>query len=213
MGTRRVFGFVGRRGVLAGLSAAALVACQAPEREAADAPPATPQTGDDLVLASARVALPAPMAAADLPDPESQGAQLIARFCGVCHGVPAPSAHSATDWPVVLRRMWLRTELLDTTYHVPVADNAQRIVITEYLIANALQVSAGNLPDAPGRDLYVSTCGRCHGLPDVRQHAPQDWVAVVRRMNGRMQTMLNRSLTQDELQRIVVYLERASARS
>jgi cytochrome c5 len=200
--------------MVAGLCAGVLAGCQPPESgdAAADQQP-MPATEAPLLTAAARVALPPPMAAADLPDSESRGAQLTAQYCAACHGIPAPSSHSATDWPVVLRRMWLRTEKLDTAFHVPVPDNAQRIVISEYLLANALQVTAGALPDFPGRDRYVATCGRCHGLPDIRQHSPQDWVAVVRRMNGRMETMLNEALTGDEIQRIIGYLERASAGS
>jgi cytochrome c5 len=172
---------------------------------------APPATGDALILAAARVALPPPMAAADLPDPQGQGAQLTAQFCGgACHSIPAPSAHSATDWPVVLRRMWIRAAALDTALHVPVPDNAERIVISEYMIANALKTNAGTLPDFPGRDTYLATCGKCHGIPDLRQHSAQDWAAVVRRMNTRMETMLRQSLTPDEIQRVVMFLERAS---
>ena len=202
----------GRGWALAGL--VALVACQVRDQGAATGAEqaATPAPGDVLILAAARVALPPPMAAADLPDPEGQGAQLTAQFCGgACHGIPAPSAHSATDWPVVLRRMWLRAGALDSALHVPVPDNAQRIVISEYMIANALKATAGTLPDFPGRDEFLATCTRCHGLPDVRQHSPEDWAAVVRRMNTRMETMLRQALTPDQIQRVVMFLERASA--
>jgi cytochrome c5 len=209
MGTR------GRGWMLAGLCAGMLLGCEAEDRDEGPGTgqQTTPAGGDALLLAAARVALPPPMAAADLPDPQSQGAQLTAQFCGgACHGIPAPSAHSATDWPVVLRRMWLRAGKLDTAaLHVAVPDNAQRIVISEYMIANALKVSAGTLPDFPGRDQYVATCGRCHGLPDARQHSAQDWASVVRRMNTRMETMLKEALTPDQIQRVVMYLERASA--
>jgi len=203
----------GRGSVLAGLVLVALTACQAQDQGAATGAEqtATPAPGDVLILAAARVALPPPMAAADLPDPEGQGAQLTAQFCGgACHGIPAPSAHSATDWPVVLRRMWLRAGALDSALHVPVPDNAQRIVISEYMIANALKATAGTLPDFPGRDEFLATCTRCHGLPDVRTHSAEDWAAVVRRMNTRMETMLRQTLTPDQIQRVVMFLERAS---
>jgi len=202
----------GRGWVLAGL-VGALAACQAPDQGAATGAgqTAAPAPGDALILAAARVALPPPMAAADLPDPQGQGAQLTAQFCGgACHGIPAPSAHSATDWPVVLRRMWLRAGALDTALHVPVPDNAQRIVISEYMIANALKATAGTLPDFPGREEFLATCTRCHGLPDVRTHSAEDWAAVVRRMNTRMETMLRQTLTPDQIQRVVMFLERAS---
>jgi cytochrome c5 len=200
----------GRGWVLMGLWAAALAGCAAPEQQAAGGQGSAPGAGDALLLAAAKVALPPPLAAADLPAPESQGAQLTAQYCGTCHGIPAPSTHSATDWPVVLRRMWLRAGQLDTALHAPVPDNAQRIVISEYLITNALRIATGNLPDYPGRDQYVATCSRCHALPDVRQHSAPDWAAVVRRMNTRMETMLRETLTGDQIQAVVMYLEKAS---
>ena len=88
-------------------------ACSQPEtRTPADqaaAPPATRM--DALLLASAKIALPpAGFTAADLPEPDSQGAKLVAENCVQCHELPTPGAHSATDWPRVLRRMWIRTE-------------------------------------------------------------------------------------------------------
>jgi cytochrome c5 len=188
---------------------------------AACAPQATPPADqgqvpatDKLILAAAKVNMPQGVAAADLPDPESQGAKLVGQFCGqACHGMPAPSSHSAQDWPIVLRRMWLRMSSLDTTYHVAVPADAERIVILDYMLANALQVTAGNLPDAPGKKVFTEKCGACHGLPDLHQHSSEDWVAVVRRMSGRMQQLTGEALTQDELQRIVLYLQKVTARS
>jgi cytochrome c5 len=202
----------GRGWVLAGVCLAALTACtpQQQDEAATGQQPAT-GSGDALLLAAAKVALPPPMAAADLPEPQSQGAQLVAQNCGgACHSIPAPNSHTATDWPVVLRRMWLRAGQLDTALHAPVPDNAARIVISEYLIANALKPSAGTLPDYPGQEQYIVTCGRCHGLPDPSQHSPQDWAAVVRRMNTRMETMLGDVLTGAQIQAVVMYLEQAS---
>lgn len=186
-----------------------LVAC------AAEGPPASqqdePPAASNVILAAAMVNMPAGFDAAQLPEPDSRGAQLLTQYCAqACHGLPAPSSHSASDWPVVLRRMWLRMGMLDSAYQIAVPETGERAVIMEYLLANALQVSAGTLPDAPGRALFVQTCTQCHGLPDVRQHSPEDWVAVVRRMNGRMEHLIGRVLSQDEMQRIVLYLERAS---
>ena len=76
--------------------------------------------------------------------------------------------------------------------------------------AGRLQSGPRDLPDGPGRGLYAEKCGACHGLPDVRQHSAEDWVAVVRRMNGRMEQLIGQVLSQDEMQRIVLYLESAS---
>jgi len=178
-----------------------------PESQQPEAPQAS-----NVILAAAMVNLPAAFPASELPDPSSEGAQLLVKYCGqACHGLPSPTSHSANDWPVVLRRMWLRMSELDSaTYHIAVPTTAERIVILDYMLANALKVTAGNLPDGPGKDLFVQRCGACHGLPDIRQHSADDWVAVVRVMNERMQRLLGRTLSQEEMQRIVHYLEAAS---
>jgi len=191
-------------------AALALGAC-APEGAPAGGEPGQGASADNVILAAAMVNMPAGLPATELPDPTGQGAQATVKFCAqACHGLPAPSAHSATDWPVVLRRMWLRMTDLDSAYQIAVPTAAERVVILDYMLANALTVTEGLLPDAPGRLLFAQKCGVCHGLPDPAQHSPDDWVAVVRRMNGRMETLLGRNLTQDEMQRIVLYLEAAS---
>lgn len=199
----RVLGTIVAAGVALGLAACA---AETPEAER-QAPPAA----DNVILASAMVNMPVALSPSDLPDPESRGAQLTTQYCGqACHGLPAPSAHSSTDWPVVLRRMWLRMSSLDTAYQIAVPTAAERVVILDYMLANALQVTPGWLPEAPGRLLFAQKCGACHGLPDPGQHSPEDWVAVVRRMNTRMEHLLGTVLNQDEMQRIVLYLEAAS---
>jgi cytochrome c5 len=172
------------------------------------------QVENSLILAAAMVGLPAPMPMSQLPDSGSEGAKLVVTYCAQgCHGIPSPGAHSQTDWPVVLRRMWLRMDKIDTTYHVAVPTNAERVLIMDYLIAHSFQAASGLLPAAPGRELFVATCTQCHGLPDVRQHSAEDWVAVVRRMNGHMEQILGKVLSQDQMQRIVLYLDKASQSS
>jgi cytochrome c5 len=153
---------------------------------------------------------PAGVTLADLPDPGSQGAELISRYCTPCHALPSPASHSVTDWPVVLRRMWLRAERVDSSFGVPVPTNAERIVIQDYLLNNAFQVRRETLPGGPGRDLFMSKCGQCHALADPAQHSPEDWIAVVTRMRQRMEDMLGTQLTRDEYQRIILFLESAS---
>ncbi|MDH3498143.1 MAG: cytochrome c [Gemmatimonadota bacterium] len=210
-----VIGTAGRGWVAVGALVAGLAGCTPPSSDDSTSEPLPPVgQGTNLILASAMVGLPAAMAASELPDPTSKGAELAGKFCaGMCHGIPAPTTHAATDWPVVLRRMWLRMERLDTAFAVPVPTSAERAVLADYYVVNALQVTSGILPAGPGKDLYVATCGKCHGLPDVRQHSPEDWVAVVRRMKGRMEGMLGQTLSQDQMQRIILYLESTSRRS
>lgn len=204
-----------RRSGLAWIGLAAVVwaiaACNqpAPSDQAVDA---TPQPGvSDVVLASAMVGLPAGTAPAELPDPASAGAEALGKYCATaCHGAPSPGAHSATDWPVVLRRMWLRTEGLPTSYGVPVPDARERVLILNYLLGNALEVSKTELPDRPGRESFTSTCSRCHELPDPRQHTANDWAAVVIRMRQHMVQMLRESPPQNQVQGIILYLEQVS---
>jgi cytochrome c5 len=187
-------------------------ACGPPAAEQAELPAATEVVGDRLLLASAKVALPPPdVSPADLPDPNSRGAHLVTTYCALCHGLPTPALHSRTDWPSVLRRMWLRSEMVAGAFNVPVPTVAERIVIVEYMLDNALRVSAGMLPAGPGRDAFSVTCSQCHELPDPRQHSAADWVAVVRRMNTRMETMLERTLPRDDMNQIVLYLQNVSS--
>ena len=82
--------------------------------------------------------------------------------------------------------------------------------MVQYLVANALQVSGASLPPGPGRELYSTTCSRCHELADPNQHSAEDWVAVVRRMMDHMQVMLGESLSQDQLGQITNYLRTVS---
>ena len=196
------------RHLMLGFLIAVLAGCQqsAPEEQSQGG--LTP--GDELLLASAKVGLPAPgTTPADLPDPDSQGAQLVVQYCVACHGLPSPGAHSATDWPRYVGRMWVRTEGLPESFAVAAPSRGERQVLLEYLIDNALQVSS-DLPAGPGRDFFAETCDGCHELPDPRSHSADDWTAVVRRMMDHMQEILGRTLTPDQYSRVVMYLESAS---
>ncbi len=166
---------------------------------------------DDLILASARIGLPQPgIGPADLPEPESDGAQYLRQYCTACHALPSPGAHSATEWPSYLRRMWMRLDGLDPKYNVPTPTSGERVVLTRYLVDNALQVTRDQLPAGQGRQLYMTECSRCHELPDPTQHSAADWPSVVIRMREHSVNMLRRSPTQAQVQEIILYLERAS---
>lgn len=168
---------------------------------------------DELLLAAANIALPPPgVAAADLPDPQSQGAQLVAKYCAQCHMLPAPAMHSATDWPSVVRRMWLRMEWLPATLEVQVPSMPERVVMLDYLVANALKVSGATLPAGRGRDDFALVCSRCHALPDPTVHSAQDWPAVFARMEQNMQRMKVPALTQSQTTDILLYLQTVATR-
>lgn len=192
------------------LAIVVMVGCTAPGENGA---PLSQQ--DEVLLASAKVALPPPgVTAATLPAPDSHGAQLVAQFCGgVCHNLPSPGAHAANDWPVVARRMWLRTEQLDPSLDIPVPPIGERMVLLQYLQEHAFDVAGSDLMDGAGRDAFTTTCARCHALPDPRVHSPEEWVIVVRRMMTHMEEILGESLDQDQFNRISSYLEQVSRAS
>lgn len=168
---------------------------------------------DDLLLAATKIALPpAGVGPDDLPAPNSQGALYIGKYCTACHELPSPSTHSSTDWPPIIRRMWLRMDRVAPKYEIPMPTAAERVVMARYLADNALQVSRAELPAGTGREAFVNACSRCHELPDPAQHPPQDWAGVVQRMAGHVNEILGDALTSGEIRSIVSYLERASAR-
>ena len=174
--------------------ATALAGCQPsqPPANAGDNATATaePNREDQLLLAAAKVALPpAGLAAGDLPEPASRGALLVVQYCGQCHALPTPAAHSATDWPSVARRMWLRMEWLPSSLGVKVPAPSERGTILSYLLANSLKVSGAMLPAGKGRDAFAVVCSQCHGLPDPGTHSADDWPAVYSRMERNMERM------------------------
>lgn len=187
----------------------------------ASQPPADSTTGgghglnqqDELLLAAANIALPPPgVKPGDLPEPNSKGAQLLVQYCAQCHNLPAPAMHSATDWPSIARRMWLRMEWLPPTLGVKVPVMAERFAMLDYLTANALRVSAANLPPGAGRESFELVCSRCHALPDPRVHSPADWPAVYSRMQQNMERMKVAPLTRSQTADILLYLQSTASR-
>lgn len=197
------------------LATVALSACSRPPAESGgqQAQSQGLSRADELLLAAASVALPPPGAtAADLPDPNGTGAQLVAKHCSQCHALPLPSMHSATDWPSVARRMWLREDGLAATLGVAVPTTSERYLMLEYLTANALKVSGATLPAGPGRDAFQLVCSRCHALPDPKNHSPQDWPTVFKRMETNMARMKVPPLQGTQTTDILLYLQQASRR-
>lgn len=168
---------------------------------------------DELLLAAANVALPPPgTAAADLPDPNARGAQLVGQYCAQCHNLPSPQMHSATDWPSIARRMWLRMELLPATLQVKVPSAAERFAILDYLNTNALKVSGSALPAGAGREAFSQVCSRCHALPDPRVHSREDWPTVYARMERNMERMKVPPPTREQTTEILLYLQMVASR-
>src|SRR5262245_30785702 len=132
---------------MAGMALLVVAACKkreptvAASHETTSAAPTLSRT-DRLLLAAVMVGLPPEgVQPADLPDPSNRGGHLTAKYCAQCHNLPAPSTHSATDWPSVARRMWLRMEWLPESLGVRVPTESERYEILKYLTVNSLKVS------------------------------------------------------------------------
>jgi hypothetical protein len=166
---------------------------------------------DLLLLAAAKVALPpSGINPSDLAEPESPGAQLLFRFCAQCHPLPSPAMHSATDWPRVLRRMWLRMDRLPDSLGIRTADEGERGTLLRYLMTHALQVSGAELPKGPGREEFAAVCSRCHALPDIKIHASGDWPSVFLRMERNMERMSVSRPNAEQTGKILLYLQEAT---
>lgn len=190
---------------------AALAACRsgpAPAKSTAETQAPPLDKNDLLLLAAAKVALPPPgIEPGDLPDPQSHGAQLLAEYCAQCHSLPAPTQHSATDWPSVVRRMWLRMDFLPDSLGIKVPTPADRFELLSYLNANALKVSGTVLPAGKGRDEFAVVCSQCHALPDPRVHSAEDWPTVYSRMERNMERMQVQPPKGSVGQNILLYLQ------
>jgi len=201
------------RGLVLASVALALAGCEkkpAPQAAAQPAAPAAPALSrqDRLILAAATVGLPPEgVQPVDLPDPGNRGGHLTAKYCAQCHALPAPTTHSATDWPSVARRMWLRMEWLPESLGVQFPTAAERYEIRKYLTVNALKVSGSVLPPGKGREAFSEVCSRCHALPDPRVHSKEDWPTVYARMERNMERMKVKAPTAQQTEEILTYLK------
>lgn len=71
----------------------------------------------------------------DLPEPQSEGARLLNRYCAQCHGLPTPDQHSAEGWFPVVERMRMRLRWMATYSNMRFAEPtaAENVLINQYL--------------------------------------------------------------------------------
>lgn len=152
--------------------------------------------------------LPPSIGPSELPEPQSAGARLVARYCVQCHHLPNPQMHAADKWSVIVVRMvWrmrgkgklgaLMREMMD---RVEAPGGEDERTLTAYLRKHgqremnpthpALKTEAGQM--------FTIACTQCHGLPDPRRHSASEWPAVVERMKRHM-TWANTVVGVDEL--------------
>lgn len=141
--------------------------------------------------------LPPGVEASRLPEPQSAGAKLTARYCVQCHHLPSPHMHSAARWrPIVDRMIWrmrghgnsgvLMKEMMAG---VAAPDERQAGVLADYLRRHGQhEIEAARYPDlrSPEGRAFQQACSQCHALPDPRRHARDAWPGVVQRMQRHM---------------------------
>ena len=160
-----------------------------------------------------------------LPNPNSEGARLEARYCIQCHGIPSPASHNTTDWVPVLRRMVLMMErsgsmgmmgkgMMGRMHPVETPNSEEITKLLSYLQAHSLKsVTKENIPetDSKGAALFSGKCNRCHALPDPAQHTATEWPAIVSRMRQHLIQYKMNDLTDEQAKAISAYLEKNAA--
>lgn len=130
-----------------------------------------------------------------LPEPDSEGASLLGKFCSQCHGIPGPGMHTAEEWPRVVARMNQRMQMMSTRrmmMHIEAPNENEYKILMEYIEKNAQQtIKIEELQGSKtqGGQAFQKICTECHALPDPKQHSKNEWPAVVDRMRKNMVSM------------------------
>jgi cytochrome c5 len=141
--------------------------------------------------------LPPAVEPAQLPEPRSLGARLVATYCVQCHYLPNPAMHNAPKWPVIVERMVWRMQgngnlgklMQDMMAEVKAPDTAEQSALVGYLQKHAQQeLDIKQYPDihTPAGRVFSIACAQCHVLPDPQRHTAREWPAVVERMRRNM---------------------------
>lgn len=140
--------------------------------------------------------LPPSIEPQQLPEAQSAGAQLTARYCIQCHYLPSPQMHTAARWrPIIERMVWrMRGEgnmgalMRDMMAGVQAPTAAEAAVLAAYLEKHAQREIDPQHPAlrTTAGQIYSIACSQCHALPDPQRHTAREWPAVVKRMQGHM---------------------------
>ena len=144
--------------------------------------------------------LPPTFDARDLPDPGSDGAALVRRYCVQCHNLPNPAMHEAAKWPGIVDRMVQRmqgrgnlgTLMSEMMADVKAPSEAETKTLIAYLRRYAQRpLDPRRYPDVyqPEGEAFRLACNQCHVLPDPQRHTAAQWRAVVARMQQNMAWM------------------------
>lgn len=140
--------------------------------------------------------LPRSIEPGELPEPQSEGARLTARYCVQCHYLPHPQMHTAEKWnTIVVRMVWrmrgkgnLGQLMKDLMEKVEAPGEPEVATLTTYLQKHGqkeMDSAHPALQTEPGR-IYSIACTQCHSLPDPQRHTAREWPGVVERMKRHM---------------------------
>lgn len=165
---------------------------------------------------------------ADLPEPDARGAALQQVYCVQCHGLASPRMHTAEEWPILLRRMFMRARTLEDrlggsriegtvsemlmaglqSANIPTPEDEDSLVA--YFIRHGLPAAEpGEIGDEPEARLYTEVCSRCHEVPSPTAHGPEGAEALVARMIGMMDILGMESPDASQREQLVDYLREA----
>lgn len=140
--------------------------------------------------------LPPAIDAPQLPEPQSPGARLAARYCVQCHHLPSPQMHTAARWTAVVERMLWRMQgkgnlgplMKEMMAQVETPSDADLATLTTYLRKHAQREIDPKHPALQTRagQIYSLACSQCHALPDPQRHSAREWPDVVKRMQVHM---------------------------
>lgn len=165
--------------------------------------------------------LPPDIEPEDLPEPDSEGAQLLVRYCSQCHNLPSPLMHTAEEWLPAMERMVSRMEMMRERrggmggmmmrgmMDVESPSKSEQKTLLAYLQRHALKPASEETlgpPGAPGLTLFRQACSQCHALPDPKLHSADEWPGVVERMRKNMEIMGKPGITAQQRDEIVGYL-------
>jgi uncharacterized membrane protein YfcA len=140
--------------------------------------------------------LPPSVEPRELPDANSAGARLTARYCVQCHHLPNPQMHTAERWDSVVDRMVWRMRgngnmggvMKEMMAQVKAPSDDEVRTLKRYLEAHGQATIAPTHPalKTPAGEMFAIACSQCHALPDPQRHSAREWPDVVERMKRHM---------------------------
>ena len=191
----------------------------------AAAPAALGQGGSmrEMMREMMRGAVPPPgMSPETLPEPDSEGAGLLLRYCVQCHDPPSPRYKTAGQWPEVFERMNARMRMMSRgmmgggmmgMHRMEAPNLSDARTLLAYLIRNSMtparpeELAVGPPADRP---VFGTACADCHALPSPRLHPPGEWPSVVARMDANRRQMDKPELTPEDRAAVLRFLLAAS---